>query len=144
MTLVRDPGGEAWHLSRWAGLGKRSPKLAGLFAFFLLAFAGIPLTSGFFGKYAVFRSAAGPGPGLADRPGRARGRGLGGGGVLLRPGHRADVLQRPLGRRSHRRHPVVGHVDVVGFVGIRYGSLGVFPQPVLDLAEKAAKTLFVQ
>jgi NADH-quinone oxidoreductase subunit N len=47
ITLVRDPGGEAGHLSRWAGLGKRSPTLAGVFAFFLLAFAGIPLTSGF-------------------------------------------------------------------------------------------------
>src|SRR5690606_15674984 len=54
VTMVRDPGGEAWHLSRWAGLGKRSPLLAGVFAFFLLAFAGIPLTSGFLGKYAVF------------------------------------------------------------------------------------------
>ena len=27
---------------------------AGVFAFFLLAFAGIPLTSGFIGKFAVF------------------------------------------------------------------------------------------
>ena len=33
ITLVRDPGGEALHLSRWAGLGKRSPLVAGCFAF---------------------------------------------------------------------------------------------------------------
>ena len=57
VTLVRDPGGEANHLSRWAGLGKRSPLTAGIFAFFLFAFAGIPLTSGFIGKFAVFAAA---------------------------------------------------------------------------------------
>jgi NADH-quinone oxidoreductase subunit N len=58
VTLVRDAGGEATHLSRWAGLGRRSPLVAGVFAIFLLAFAGIPLTSGFAGKFAVFRAAA--------------------------------------------------------------------------------------
>jgi NADH-quinone oxidoreductase subunit N len=57
VTVVRDAGGETTHLSRWAGLGKESPVLAGVFAFFLLAFAGIPLTSGFTGKWAVFTSA---------------------------------------------------------------------------------------
>jgi NADH-quinone oxidoreductase subunit N len=54
LTLVRDPDGEATHLSRWAGLGRRSPLVAGVFALFLLALAGIPLTSGFTGKFAVF------------------------------------------------------------------------------------------
>jgi NADH-quinone oxidoreductase subunit N len=57
VTLVRDTTGEAAHLRRWAGLGKRSPLVAGVFAFFLLAFAGIPLTSGFTGKFAVFQAA---------------------------------------------------------------------------------------
>jgi NADH-quinone oxidoreductase subunit N len=57
VTLVRDAGGEATHLSRWAGLGKKSPLLAGIFAFFLLSFAGIPLTAGFTGKWAVFSAA---------------------------------------------------------------------------------------
>lgn len=56
--LVPDAGGEAWHLSRWAGLGKRAPLLAGVFALSLIAFAGIPLTSGFTGKFAVFQAAA--------------------------------------------------------------------------------------
>jgi NADH-quinone oxidoreductase subunit N len=55
--LVRDGGGEATHLSQWAGLGRRSPVVAGTFAFLLLAFAGIPLTSGFAGKFAVFSAA---------------------------------------------------------------------------------------
>jgi NADH-quinone oxidoreductase subunit N len=57
VTVVRDAGGEATHLSRWAGLGKESPVVAGVFAFFLLGMAGIPLTSGFTGKWAVFTSA---------------------------------------------------------------------------------------
>ncbi len=57
VTVVRDAGGEATHLSRWAGLGKESPFVAGVFAFFLLAMAGIPLTSGFTAKWAVFASA---------------------------------------------------------------------------------------
>jgi NADH-quinone oxidoreductase subunit N len=57
VTVVRDGGGEATHLSRWQGLGKESPLVAGLFAFLLLAMAGIPLTSGFTGKWAVFATA---------------------------------------------------------------------------------------
>ena len=57
ITLVRDSAGEATHLTQWAGLARRSPLVAGVFALFLLAFAGIPLTSGFTGKYAVFSAA---------------------------------------------------------------------------------------
>ncbi|MCW2797838.1 NADH-quinone oxidoreductase subunit NuoN [Nocardioides sp.] len=54
VTLVRDSGGEATSFARWAGLGRRSPLVAGVFAFFLLSMAGIPLTAGFVGKWAVF------------------------------------------------------------------------------------------
>jgi len=57
VSLVRDAEGEATHLSRWAGLGRKSPLLAGVFSFILLAFAGIPLTSGFTSKFAVFGAA---------------------------------------------------------------------------------------
>ncbi|WP_030262628.1 NADH-quinone oxidoreductase subunit NuoN [Streptomyces violens] len=63
VTLVRDAGGEATQLSKWAGLGRRSPLVAAVFAVFLLAFAGIPLTSGFAGKFAVFKAAAESGAG---------------------------------------------------------------------------------
>lgn len=57
VTLVRDSGGETTHLSKWAGLGKTSPLLAGSFAIFMLSFAGIPLTGGFIGKWTVFSAA---------------------------------------------------------------------------------------
>jgi NADH-quinone oxidoreductase subunit N len=60
--LVREKAGdevlgEATHLSQWAGLGRRHPALALAFAFFLLSFAGIPLTAGFAGKFGVFAAA---------------------------------------------------------------------------------------
>jgi NADH-quinone oxidoreductase subunit N len=61
ITLVRQNGAEATHLSQWAGLGKRHPVTASAFAFLMLAFAGIPLTSGFVSKYAVFSAAVGSG-----------------------------------------------------------------------------------
>jgi NADH-quinone oxidoreductase subunit N len=57
LTLVRDGDGEASHLSQWAGLASRSPLTAAVMALFLLALAGIPLTAGFTGKFAVFRAA---------------------------------------------------------------------------------------
>ena len=56
--VVRDRnGGEQTDLARWAGLGRRYPLIALVFSLFLLAFAGIPLTSGFVGKFAVFKAA---------------------------------------------------------------------------------------
>ncbi len=55
--LVRADGAEATHLSQWAGLGRRHPWTSAVFAFLLLAFAGIPLTSGFTAKFAVFAPA---------------------------------------------------------------------------------------
>jgi NADH-quinone oxidoreductase subunit N len=60
ISLVRTADGEATHLSQWAGLARRSPLTAGIMTFLLLALAGIPLTSGFTAKFAVFAA------GLAD------------------------------------------------------------------------------
>ena len=57
VSLVRGPDGEATHLSAWAGLGKRAPVVAASMTFLLLALAGIPLTSGFTAKFAVFAAA---------------------------------------------------------------------------------------
>ena len=57
ITLVRDSSGEVTDLNRWTGLGKKSPLVAAAFSFILLSFAGIPLTSGFIGKFAIFSAA---------------------------------------------------------------------------------------
>ena len=134
MTLVRDAGGEATHLSQWAGLGRRSPLVAGVFAFFLLAFAGIPLTSGFTGKFAVFKAAVGGWRGAAGHRRRARQRDR---GVLLRAGDRADVLLRA--RRPTVPTVVVPSVFTTAAIAVGVWSpslLGVVPQPLLDLADR--------
>jgi NADH-quinone oxidoreductase subunit N len=57
VTLVRDSTGEVTDLNRWAGLGKKSPLISAMFVLFLLSFAGIPLTSGFIGKFSLFNAA---------------------------------------------------------------------------------------
>lgn len=57
--LVRNADGdEVSSLAEWAGLGRRYPLVGVVFSLFLLAFAGIPLTSGFVSKFAVFKAAA--------------------------------------------------------------------------------------
>ncbi len=61
VSLVRDGAGEATHLAQWAGLGRKSPVIAAAFSLMLLAFAGIPLTSGFTSKFAVFSAAVSAG-----------------------------------------------------------------------------------
>ncbi len=59
VSLVCGPAGdEETSIANWAGLGRRHPLTAMVFSLFLLALAGIPLTSGFIGKFAVFAAAA--------------------------------------------------------------------------------------
>lgn len=57
VSLVRDSSGEATSLEKWTGLGRKSPLVGTAFAIFMLALAGIPLTSGFIGKFGVFAAA---------------------------------------------------------------------------------------
>jgi len=57
IMMVRDGSGEAGKLSQWSGLGRRSPMVGAAFAIFMLSLAGIPLTSGFIAKFAVFEAA---------------------------------------------------------------------------------------
>ena len=57
VNMVRENGAEATHLSQWAGLGRRHPWVAAAMTLLLLAFAGIPLTSGFTAKVAAFMPA---------------------------------------------------------------------------------------
>ena len=57
VTMVRNAAGEENSIAGWSGLASKSPWVAGLFALFMLSFAGIPLTGGFIGKWAVFTAA---------------------------------------------------------------------------------------
>jgi proton-translocating NADH-quinone oxidoreductase chain N len=140
ITLVRDPGGEAGHISRWAGLGRRSPLLAGIFAFFLLAFAGIPLTSGFTGKFAVFQAAIASG----ETP-------------LVIVGVLASAIAAffyvriivlmffsdPIPDGPQVVLPTVFTGTAVGLGVLSTLVLGIVPEPVLSLASHAANQLFV-
>jgi NADH-quinone oxidoreductase subunit N len=141
ITLVRDTGGEADHLSRWAGLGKRSPVVAGIFALFLLTFAGIPLTSGFTGKFAVFQAAI-----------------AGGATPLVIVGVLASAIAAffyvrvivlmffsdPVPDGPVVTVPSVFTGTAVGLGALSAVVLGIVPGPLLTLASHAANGLFVR
>jgi NADH-quinone oxidoreductase subunit N len=57
VMLVSARGEQRTALASYAGLGRRSPVLAGLLALFLVSLTGIPPTAGFVAKVNVFRVA---------------------------------------------------------------------------------------
>ncbi|MGW4633828.1 NADH-quinone oxidoreductase subunit NuoN [Nocardia sp. NPDC004415] len=135
VTLVRDASGdEATALSQWAGLGRRSPWLASAFALLLLSFAGLPLTSGFVSKFAVFAAASGAGytPLVVI-------------GVVC-SAIAAFFYVRVIVLMFFTDPPTDAPTVTAPFATtlvIAFGAgatvlLGVFPQPVLDLAERCA------
>jgi NADH-quinone oxidoreductase subunit N len=139
--LVRDQAGEAAHLSRWAGLGRRSPLVAGVFALFLIAFAGIPLTSGFTGKFAVFRAAIQGGalPLVVI--------GVIASAILAFPYVRVIVLMffsEPAPDGPDVVRPSAFTSVAVGVGALATVVLGIIPQPLLNLANHAASQLFVR
>ena len=134
VTLVRTADGEATHLSQWSGLAKRSPLLAGTFTLFLLAFAGIPLTSGFTGKFVVFRAGwADAGPLVVV--------------ALLASAVAAFFYLRVIVlmyfSEPAEGGPTVAVPSALTTVALTITAvvtlvLGIIPQPLLDLADKAA------
>ncbi|MGH3740481.1 MAG: NADH-quinone oxidoreductase subunit N, partial [Micromonosporaceae bacterium] len=135
VTLVRDADGEATHIARWAGLGRRSPLVAGVFTFLMLAFAGIPLTSGFTAKFAVFSAALGSGQlGLVIV-------GVLSSAVLAFPYLRIVVLMYL--SEPAEDTPLVSVPGVLTSAALTIGVvatalLGVLPASVLELAASAA------
>jgi NADH-quinone oxidoreductase subunit N len=141
VSLVRDDDGEATHLSRWAGLGRRSPIVAGLFTFLLLAFAGIPLTSGFTSKFAVFSAAFG-----ASGPWQTATviAGIVTSMILAFPYLRVVVMM--FLSEPAENAPSVSSAGTLTWTALWAGViatlvLGVYPGPVLDLAQSAAEFL---
>ncbi|GAD86226.1 NADH-quinone oxidoreductase subunit NuoN [Nocardia asteroides] len=135
VSLVRDASGdEATALSQWAGLGRRSPWLASVFALLLLSFAGLPLTSGFVGKFAVFAAASGAGYTFLVIVG------------VLCSAIAAFFYVRVIVLMFFTDPPADAPTVTAPFattlvVAFSAGAtliLGVFPQPLLDLAERAA------
>jgi NADH-quinone oxidoreductase subunit N len=140
LMLVRDGDGEATHLSQWAGLASRSPLTAAVMSLFLLALAGIPLTAGFTGKFAVFRAAIETGAWPLVLV------------ALLASAVAAFFYLRvivlmyfspPAGGADGMRGPTVGvpglpTTIVLAVTAAATLALGIVPGSVLELAERAA------
>jgi NADH-quinone oxidoreductase subunit N len=139
VSLIRNADGvEDATLSHWAGLGQRSPIVGVMFSMFLLAFAGIPLTSGFVSKLAVFKAAA-----------------QGGAVPLVIVGVVASgiaayfyvrVIVSMFFTEATEDTPHVVEPGILSKVAIAVCAavtvlLGIFPQPLLDLADQAAQLL---
>ena len=134
LMLVRDADGEATHLSQWSGLARKSPLVASVMTVLLLSMAGIPLTSGFIGKFYVFRAAwhtAGPLVVIA----------------LLASAVAAFYYLRIVVlmffAEPPENAPTVAIPSWTASVALTFGVvvtvvLGVFPQPIVDLASKAS------
>jgi NADH-quinone oxidoreductase subunit N len=134
IMLVRDADGEATRLAQWSGLARKSPLVAGVFTVLLLSMAGIPLTAGFTGKFVVFRAAwqvAGPLVVIA----------------LIASAVAAFFYLRIVVMMFFADPPENGPTIAVPSAGTAVALtigvlgtvlLGVYPQFVLDLADKAA------
>ena len=141
VTLVRDADGEATHLSRWRGLGQRSPLVAGIFAIFLLALAGIPTTSGFMGKYAVFSAAIAGGATPVVVVGAVM--------SAVAAFFYVRVIVLMFFNEPAADGPTIAVPSALTAASVALGIavtivLGIVPQPVLDLAHHAAHGLFVR
>jgi NADH-quinone oxidoreductase subunit N len=139
VSVVRNSGGgEETDLTRWAGLGRRYPLVGVVFSLFLLAFAGIPLTSGFVSKFAVFKAA-----------------GQGGAIPLVIIGVLASAIAayfyvrvivlmfftEPPADAPDVVAPSSLSIAAIGLTATITFALGALPQPLLDLADAAARFL---
>ncbi|WP_292991533.1 NADH-quinone oxidoreductase subunit NuoN [Mycobacterium sp.] len=139
VSLIRNAHGEEdATTAHWAGLGQRYPVVGLLFSMFLLAFAGIPLTSGFISKFAVFSAAAKGGavPLVIV--------GVIGSAVAAYFYVRVIVLMfftEPHAEPVHVVMPSFWSKAAIAICAAITIGLGIFPQPLLDLARQAAQFL---
>jgi NADH-quinone oxidoreductase subunit N len=134
--LVRDSAGEQSAIARWAGLGKHSPVVAGVFALFLLSMAGIPLTAGFTGKWAVFEVAlaAGAWPVVIVAVLASAAAAFFYVRVIV-----VMYFHEPEPDSAHVAHPSVLSAVAIAVSAAATVALGVLPGPVLDLAQSAGQ-----
>jgi NADH-quinone oxidoreductase subunit N len=133
LMLVRDADGEATHLSQWSGLARKSPLVATVMTILLLSMAGIPLTSGFIGKFYVFSAAwhtAGPLVVIALLC------------SAIAAFYYLRVVVLMFFAEPPENAPTVAIPGWTSTVALTLGLvvtvvLGVFPQPVVDLATNA-------
>jgi NADH-quinone oxidoreductase subunit N len=133
VMLVRDADGEATHLSQWSGLARKSPIVATVMTILLLSMAGIPLTAGFIGKFYVFRAAwhtAGPLVVIALLC------------SAIAAFYYLRIVVLMFFAEPPENAPTVSIPGATSGVALTVGlvvtvALGIFPQPVIDLATKA-------
>jgi NADH-quinone oxidoreductase subunit N len=134
LMVVRDADGEATHMSQWSGLARKSPIVAVTMTLLLMSMAGIPLTSGFVGKFYVFKSAFHVAAPLVVV-------------ALLLSAVAAFYYLRLVVLMFFAEPPEnAPTISIPGWstsVALTIGVLvtivlGIFPQPVIDLASKAS------
>lgn len=139
VSLIRNAdGAEDATLAHWAGLGQRSPIVGVMFSMFLLAFAGIPLTSGFVSKLAVFKAAAQGGAVPLVIVGVVAS------GVAAYFYVRVIVSMFFTEATDDTPHVVAPGILSKAAIAVCAGVtvvLGIFPQPLLNLADQAAQLL---
>ncbi len=138
-SVVRDArGDEETGIDAWAGLGRRRPVVGALMSLFLLAFAGIPLTSGFIAKLMVFAAAGSDGAWALVIVG------------VLCSAVAASFYLRVIVAMFFAPEPANAPTVLVpsllttvpiGVCAVLTVLLGVFPQPLLDLAASASSFL---
>jgi NADH-quinone oxidoreductase subunit N len=135
VTLVRDPDGEATHLSQWSGLARKSPVIALVMTILLMSMAGIPLTAGFVGKFTVFQAAyhdSGPLVVIALIA------------SAIAAFYYLRIVVLMYFSEPPENAPTVAIPSPATTIALTLGTLvtivlGVFPQPVLELASHAAR-----
>ena len=140
ISLVRrsgpegEVGPEANSIHAWDGMIKRSPLLAISMLIFLLSFAGIPLTSGFVGKFVVFAAGIQGGLGWLVA-------------IALAASVATAVFYFRIVVAMFMRKPREGYVAVqseglssvvIAFTALATVILGIFPGPVLSFLEQTA------
>jgi NADH-quinone oxidoreductase subunit N len=139
VTMIRRPNGqEDTETSRWAGFGRRSPAVAAALSLFLLAIAGIPLTSGFVSKFAVFQAAASQGAGALVVIGAVS-------SAIAAFAYARVIMtmffSQPNPQTPQAYSPARATAAAVVVAAAATVLLGVAPQPLFDLAAQAGQFL---
>lgn len=137
VSLIRAADGEEdTDISRWTGLGRRSPAVAAALALFLLTIAGIPLTSGFISKFMIFKAAMNDGAAALVVVGALASA------IAAFAYARVIVMMffsEPNPQTPQAVAPTRLTAVTVAVAAAATVVLGIAPQPVLDLANAAGQ-----